>query len=95
MTITIDDVGAHGCAPSRVEIFDVNGRRIDVIARPEAAAISPYKGDCFVGQSPSRNDGASFVWRPDESLPSGVYLVRAAIEGGGIERATAKIIYLK
>jgi len=76
-----------------VEIFDLNGRCVSVIARPEAAAISSNKGDCFVGQSPSRNDGQSqFIWTPNESLGSGVYLVRATV---GEQTTTSRIVYLK
>ncbi|MGC9315511.1 MAG: hypothetical protein ACP5G4_07785 [bacterium] len=50
--------------------------------------------------------GGSYIWRPDESLPSGIYLVRAGIGGErGYERlshrdvgaysATKRIVYLK
>jgi len=77
-----------------VEIFDVNGRCISVIARPEAAAISSNKGDCFVGQSPSRNDGQSqFTWQPTPFIGSGVYLVRA--RAGDESTITKRIVYLK
>ena len=86
-------VRAHGRAPSRVEIFDVNGRCVSVIARPQAAAISPNQGDCHVGQSPPRNDGVSeFIWQPGESIGSGVYLVRARLDG---ETISKRIVYLK
>ncbi|MGC9315093.1 MAG: hypothetical protein ACP5G4_05605 [bacterium] len=80
-------------AGAEIEMFDVNGRRIDVIARPEAMAISSYQGDCHVGQSPPRNDGVSeLVWRPDKSLGSGIYLVRAKI---GDRDITKRVVYLK
>ncbi len=76
-------VSGEATSPLQIEIFDINGRLIDVIARPKAAAIPSNQGDCFVGQSPSqtgsstRNDGTNFIWQPDASLGSGVYLVRA------------------
>jgi len=82
-------------APSaaKIEIYDVNGRRIDDIARrvqPDEA-ISPNQGDCRALRA--RNDGgAVFVWRPGESLGSGVYLVRAT---EGKETISKRIIYLK
>jgi len=80
-------------AGAEIEIFDVNGRLISVIARPEAAAISSNQGDCFVGQSPPRNDGVSeFIWHPDASLCSGVYLVRVWARD---ESVTKRIVYLK
>ncbi len=79
--------------PLRIEVFDVNGRRLAVIARPKAAAISSNQGDCFVGQSPPRNDGVTeSVWTPDENLGSGVYLIRATV---GEEMITKRIVYLK
>jgi len=94
-------VGAIHELPLQVEIFDIAGRRVSVIARPKAAAISSNQGDCFVGQSPSRNDAKTeFIWQPDESLGSGVYLVRARFDDhrslSGAETTTSKrIVYLK
>ena len=63
--------------PSRIEIYDINGCRIDVIARRATpdAAISSNQGDCFVANA-SRNDGISeFIWTPGKYLDFGVYLV--------------------
>ena len=77
-----------------VEIYDVNGRRVDVIARSpqDDAAISSNKTDCFVANA-SRNDGmGEFVWHPDPSLGSGVYLVLAK---NGDCVLSKRIVYLK
>lgn len=93
VTITLDGVGDGFPVQLNIEIYDVAGRKIDVIARPEAAAISSNQGDCFVGQSPSRNDCVSeFVWTPDETLPSGVYLVRIKQNG---RTYTKPVVYVK
>ncbi len=100
-------------APSGAEIgiFDVNGRLI---------AQLPAGGSGGAGFTPARNDGAHdnerdgarqseatnvFIWTPDETIPSGVYLVRASSDGrGGLApvgepdsgRFVAKrIVYLK
>ncbi|MBN1755188.1 T9SS type A sorting domain-containing protein [bacterium] len=80
-------------AGAGIEIFDVNGRRVSVIARPKATAISSNQGDYFVGQSPSRNDAKDeFVWQPDKTIGSGVYLIRAKI---GEKSITRRAVYLK
>ncbi|MCK5832803.1 DUF1566 domain-containing protein [bacterium] len=84
-----------------IEIFDIAGRRIDVIARRATpdAAISPLsETDCHALRSASadwqaRNDGASeLIWTPDETVGSGVYLAR--VKTGDIS-LSKKIIYLK
>lgn len=100
-------ISIEGPAPTRVEIFDIAGRRIDVIARSDSDEKSPYasdeisplwvemtaksEGDCFGLRS--RNDGMiEFSWSPPESLPSGVYLIRAFL----VENSVAKrVVYLK
>jgi len=86
-------------AGAEIEIYDIEGRMVDVIASartrlgPEAAAISSNQGDCFGGQSPSRNDGkGEFTWQPSPSIGSGIYLVRA---GRGEQEVTKRIVYLK
>ncbi len=84
---------------AEIGVFDVNGRLVDVIssacARPEpnATVISSNQRDCHVGQSPPRNDGKSeFIWRPDESLGSGVYFVR--VQNGGQVNSNP-VVYIK
>ena len=87
---------------AEIEIFDVSGRRIDVIASSDHSviarspmddeAISSNQGDCF-GLRP-RNDGKGvFIWQPDENIPSGVYLVRATASSR--QTAAQRVVYLK
>jgi len=93
VTITIDiPVGDGSPVPISVEIYDVSGRRIDVIARSpqDDAAISPNQGDCHGLRH--RNDGAEIVWQPSPSITSGIYLVRATV---GDEPASKRIVYLR
>ncbi|MGC9315684.1 MAG: T9SS type A sorting domain-containing protein, partial [bacterium] len=52
-------------SPVQIEIYDVAGRKI--VESPPAPLI---KGG-------ARRAGGSYYWQPDETLPSGVYLVRA------------------
>ncbi len=72
----------------RVEIFDINGRRvepvIELVEMPSGTKL-PSTG--------SGSDFCEFVWTPGESLPSGVYLVRAKMENG--QTATTRIVLLK
>jgi len=98
VTIAIDGVGAIHELPLRVEIYDLAGRRIDVISRSDSDEKSrTIQGDF----SPSgRNDSeAEFIWQPDETLPSGVYLVRArwgsAQRPDGGQTAMKRVVYLK
>jgi len=75
-----------------IEVFDINGRMVDVIARraePDVA-ISLNQGDCRALRA--RNDGSNFIWQPDVSLTSGVYFVRAK---SGDEAATKPVFYMK
>jgi len=87
--IMIDDLGTGIDA---IEIYDVNGRKIDVIARSASdEAISPNQGDCRALRA--RNDGmGKFTWQPAPSLGSGVYLVRAT---AGEQTTTKRVVFLK
>jgi hypothetical protein len=104
VTIAVDCRGLINQTPT-VEIFDLNGRKIDVIARRAEPneAISPNNRSSV--PLDTRRDAVSinnceFVWQPHESLPSGVYLVRARVGGRGDlaptgQTATKRIVYLK
>jgi len=85
---------------STIEIFDVNGRRVVEITPPAPLNRGEH------GKSPlSKGDlGGLFVWRPDESIGSGVYLVRARFgpDGSsardsdrGEQTVTRRVVYLK
>ncbi len=104
VTIAVDCRGLINQTPT-VEIFDLNGRKIDVIARRAEPneAISPNNRSSV--PLDTRRDAVSinnceFIWQPHESLPSGVYLVRARVGGRGDlaptgQAATKRIVYLK
>jgi hypothetical protein len=106
VTIAVDCRGLINQTPT-VEIFDLNGRKIDVIARRAEPneAISPNNRSSV--PLDTRRDAVSinnceFVWQPDPSLGSGVYLVRARVDGrgdlaptAGDGVATKRIVYLK
>ncbi len=69
----------------RVEIFDINGRM--VAEMPVGAGSKPARAGW------SRTLPYEIIWRPSESIGSGVYLVRAKIGDG--QTTTKRIVYLK
>jgi len=72
-------------ASAEIEIFDLNGCRITPPAPLDSGehGKSPLlKGDI----------GGLFLWHPEASLSSGVYLVRATVDG---ESVSKRIVYLK
>ena len=96
--VTISLAGASHASPAGVEIFDINGRMVDVIARRATpdAAISPLtETDCHAFQA--RNDGyREYIWQPDATLGSGVYLVRATFpQQTASAVCTKRVVYLK
>ncbi|MCK5833004.1 hypothetical protein KAH81_04955 [bacterium] len=75
-----------------VEIFDLDGRRVDIIS---SVARNPIKhdGDFFPS---GRNDGKNeFIWTPSPTITSGVYLIRATFSEQTASAICTKIIYLK
>ncbi|RKZ30237.1 hypothetical protein DRQ36_06205 [bacterium] len=76
-------VGASHASPANVEIFDINGRII--YETPVGAGSKPA---CMSGGS--RTLPYEVIWSPDNSLGSGIYLVR--IKG---TNAATKVVYLK
>jgi len=88
VTIAVEGVGVCD-TPLRVEIFDVNGRRVAEIIPPGPPLT---RGEEERKSPLLRGDLGGLVWRPDESLPSGVYLVRASMGGCEMSR---RVVYLK
>ncbi len=75
----------EGPRPSRVEIFDINGKR-----------VRGFEGSRVQGGTPNADNRASineFVWTPEESVGSGIYLVHVTIDYG--QTATRRVVYLK
>ncbi len=76
-------------SPVQIEIYDVAGRKIQTL-RPSATSLE--KGGTDVPPLHKGGQGGSYIWQPHESLPSGVYLVRATV---GEKTATRRVVYLK
>jgi len=98
LTITLDCHSRENGNPEgfTVEIYDVNGRMVaDIIPpAPPLTRGEEKKSPLSKGRTVRCQDlGGLFFWRPDESLPSGVYLVRARVDGGAT--ATKRVVYLK
>jgi hypothetical protein len=83
--------GAGECeSPLHIEIYDLTGRLIET---------NLVDGASRLGNDSTIPAGNEFVWQPAETIPSGVYLVRARIEGSnstsGFSAASKRIVYLK
>jgi hypothetical protein len=96
VTIALGGVGDGSPVPFDVEIYDVNGRMVDR-GTVGAYCIRPFDGSTRL--TPTTQE---YIWQPHESLPSGVYLVRARVGGrgdlaptAGDGAATKRIVYLK
>jgi hypothetical protein len=77
--------------PTTVEIFDIAGWR--VAEMPDDGTVGvvrerPEKEGRFANRPYNRE----YIWQPEKSLPSGVYLVRARLGG---EAITKRVVYLK
>jgi len=72
-----------------IEIFDINGRMVAEI--PANNPVGATRWVARAGQPPVDPYG-TVVWTPNESLGSGVYLVRAKVDGCAL---TARLVYLK
>ncbi len=73
---------------AQIEIFDLNGRRIDVIPDPDRESRGAAKNL----DSRFHGNDRTVVWQPSDNITSGVYLVRAKI---GDESVTKRVVYLK
>lgn len=102
VTISLDGVGAIHELPLQIEIFDLAGRRIAQL--PDGGTVgdgSPVPSASGHGDRAPTN--REFIWTPDESLGSGVYLVRARFDSRSLSGAeapagaavTKRIVYIK
>jgi len=100
--ITIDaPVETQNLASLQIEIFDVNGRHIKTLWPSGTSGTGPSgleKGGTNSALLHKGGQGGSYVWQPDESVGSGVYLVRATFgpsTDSVTETATKRVVYLK
>jgi len=73
-----------------VEIYNMNGRLVERISVGEGLCALPSGG--AESGSTRRCSPTNIVWHPNESLGSGIYLVRAKINE---QTATRRVVYLK
>lgn len=77
-------------AGAEIEIYDVAGRKVEEILQPHTELVEPLGS---VRANPSlTSSGGAFIWRPDETVESGVYFVRAT---SGRQAVTERVVYLK
>ncbi len=72
----------------RIEIFDLNGRRI-----ADAEPVEAGAGGFITGSSTHLQARGTIVWRPDESITSGVYFIRARYSDGTF--AEQRAVFMK
>ena len=95
----ISVVGAYGIRPkeTRIEIFDLNGKCVllseELIVKSEelpstTSQVGGVSGTLFTLHS----SFLTFVWTPNNSISSGIYLLRSTI---GEQTITKRIVYLK
>jgi len=90
--IAIDAPVGEGLVPSRVEIFDIAGRLVAEISVEEGFTPSRLSQTTKTGGSettPLRNE---YIWQPDPSFGSGIYLVRARV---GEDEVTKRVVFMK
>jgi len=92
--ISVDAPVGAGLRPARVEIFDIAGRRAAQLPSPSVPLPEGEGGNSFslwekVSEGRMR---AEFTWRPDATVGSGIYLVRARLDG---QTVTKRVVYLK
>ncbi len=101
--ITICNVGAIHELPlqnAQIAIYDLRGNIVAPFARNCGRGVFPKGGHEDASEQIVPNRGKMsegqkgvYVWRPDETIPGGVYLVRASIPG--VWSATMRVVYLK
>ena len=79
--ITIDGVGA-GSKPVPIAIYDLRGNMVGAMPASTDIAVNTETGGAH-----------TFIWTPDKSVPSGVYLIR--VKQGNSTCITKNIIYIK
>jgi len=88
--ITVNGAGGFRETPLHVEIFDLRGRLVTPYSDGKPSSFVPLnKGDR--GDTEASTQGV-YIWTPDESISSGIFFVRASIDGKTVIK---RIIYLK
>jgi len=95
IALALQGVGETLRSPGQiaVEIYDISGRLI-YAPSPSVPLPKGEGGQILLppGEGGSESRMRAFIWQPDESVTSGVYLVRAT---AGEQTVTKRIVYLK
>ena len=85
-----------GCArPATIEIYDLRGKRIctHIVGVRHSNVQSQLEREPLGNASPMQTGAWEFLWQPDNSIASGIYLIRGIMRDG---QATAKqIVYAR
>ena len=90
-----DERATARIAPTNIAIYDLRGNIVGARHASPDIAANIKTGDA--GVAPTNNE---YIWTPDKSVPSGIYLVKATIPQGQTHRSaptvcTKRIVYLK
>ncbi len=77
----------YASLPAIIEIYDLQGNVVGSRCASTDIAADTETGDASI--APTR----TFIWTPDETIPSGIYLVKARTADGNF--TTKRIFYLK
>jgi len=89
ITVNVEQGAAAPCAT--VEVFDLRGNVLTLYSDGEPSSFVPLdRGDR--GDASASAQGV-YIWQPDESITSGIYLVRARTESGWT--ASKRVVYLR
>ncbi len=74
-------------SPPRIEIYDIAGRQLSEFAETiKARSATPERG---IDASSTEQE---YVWHPNETLPSGIYLIRILMTDRSV---TKRLVYLR
>jgi len=94
VNIVARGVGATDRSPgqiARVEVFDITGRLVGNLPLSRTESCGDINYDKYFGQDSVR-EPTPLIWTPEESIPSGVYLIRVK---AGAMTVRKKVVYLK
>lgn len=90
ITISLDFGSESAERLSTIEIFDLNGRRITVI--PDTDRESSRAAEFLDSRFHGNDNIVEYIWFPDQSLGSGLYLIRIEQDGRTYSK---QVVYVK
>lgn len=80
-------ITVEGGETAKIEIYDMNGRRVEPVTE-----LVEMPGGSELPSTSSGSGSCTYIWKPDPSLPSGMYFVKVSFAN---ELVKKPIVYLK